>query len=161
MEKVDEAKAEVKPSKYDRAENWVPPAPKKKAAAKVAEDDDDALMSFDAKPKRAPPKGIGIKPKKKAPAADAEMTEEAPKPPARKPPALSSDRPKTTAASSGKAPSAPIIKDEDLGSGVSKEEAIDKVNDFYDAGTVAKFEDAKWQVKLEGFEELKEAITDK
>jgi len=109
MEKIDEAAKEIKPSKYDRPENWKPPPPKvvKKAAAVV--EDDDALMSFDAKPKRAPPKGIGVKPKKKVPAGDEEMEDVAPpKPPARKPPALSSNKPKA-AASSGKAPSAPQI----------------------------------------------------
>jgi hypothetical protein len=65
------------------------------------------------KPKRAPPKGIGVKPKKKV--DDEEMEEaEVPKKPvakapvAKKAPALSSDKPKA-AASSGKAPSAPVV----------------------------------------------------
>lgn len=77
-----------------------------------------------------------------------------PSTPAKKPPALSSAKPKTTAATSTKGPSAPVIQDEDVGSGCSKEEAIEKVQGFFDAGTVAKFEDAKWQVKQEGFNEL-------
>lgn len=65
MAKIDEAAKEVKPSKYDRPENWKPPPPKK-AAPKKAEPTDDELMSFDnGPPKKAPPKGIGVKPKKK------------------------------------------------------------------------------------------------
>jgi hypothetical protein len=57
--KIDEAAAEIKPSKYDRPEGYKPPAPK--AAKKVEKVDDDAAMTFDAptKPKRAPPKGLG------------------------------------------------------------------------------------------------------
>ena len=80
--------------------------------------------------------------------------------PAKKPPALSSDKPKA-AAGSGKAPSAPVVQDEDLGSGLSKEEAIDKVSEYFDASSVAKFEEAKWQSKQEGFNELKEQITER
>lgn len=94
-------------------------------------------------PKKTKPKGLGQKPVKK-PAADAEMHEEqkeAKAPPKR--PALSSDKPKA-AGGAGKAPSAPVVQEEDLGAGLSKEEAIDKVNDYFDASNVAKFEDAKW-----------------
>ena len=36
MEKINEAAGEIKPSKYDRAENYKPPAPKK-APPKQAE----------------------------------------------------------------------------------------------------------------------------
>lgn len=92
MEKIDEAAKEIKPTKYDRPENWKPPAPKKPKAAPKEElggGDDDMMMSFDSKPKRAPPKGIGVKPKKKTAPADAEMADEsAPvkKPAARAPP---------------------------------------------------------------------------
>jgi SpoU rRNA methylase family enzyme len=32
------------------------------------------------------------------------------------------------------------------------------VSEFYEASTVAKFEEAKWQDKVEGFNELKQAI---
>ena len=35
--------------------------------------------------------------------------------------------------------------------GLRKEEAIEKVQAFYDAGHVAKFEEAKWQDKCEAF----------
>lgn len=65
---------------------------------------------------------------------------------AKKAPALSSDAPPKKTVSSGKAPSAPVVKDEDIGAGLSKEDAIDLVSDFFSAGNVAKFEDAKWQV---------------
>lgn len=132
MAKIDEAAKEIKPTKYDRPENWKPPAPKKapaakpkKAAAVVVDDDDggggdDELMTFDVKPKRAPPKGIGVKPpsrkKKEAENADMEeskgdvsmMSDAPPKTPAKKPPALSSDKPKTAAVkTSSKGPAAP------------------------------------------------------
>lgn len=97
MTKVDEAAKEVKPSKYDRPENWKPPPPKpapkakpaKKAPAAAAGGDDvmeikmgnqaaaageDSLMQDVIAPKRAPPKGIGMKPKKKV-ADDVEMAD--------------------------------------------------------------------------------------
>ncbi len=87
------------------------------------------------KPKRAPPKGLGQRPAKKKPAEDAEMAneevKEAPAPPKKAPPALgkkpalSSDKPKTVASSS-KGPTAPVIQEEDLGAGLSKEDAIEK-----------------------------------
>ena len=52
-------------------------------------------------------------------------TEEVPKKVA---PALSTAKAKTPAtAGSSKPPSAPVIEEEDLGSGLSKEEAIEKV----------------------------------
>jgi hypothetical protein len=47
------------------------------------------------------------------------------------------------------------------GDGLSKEDAIAKVEDFFDADTVKKFEDAKWQVKLEAFSELQDQIVSK
>jgi len=82
MTKVDEAAKEVKPSKYDRPENWTPPPPKAEpkpkvvkkpvkkpeAAAPVDDADGGELDCFNNEviaPKRAPPKGIGVKPKKK------------------------------------------------------------------------------------------------
>jgi len=37
---------------------------------------------------------------------------------------------------------------------LSKEEAIEKVEDFFSSSTVKKFEDAKWQEKVEGFNML-------
>jgi hypothetical protein len=148
--KIEEASKTIEPSKYDRPENYKPPAPKKPKAAPAArkdDDDGDEVMSFESKPKRAPPKGIGIKPKKKTD-EDEDMKDETP--PSRKAP-VSKPR---AAASSSKGPSVPVINDEDVGNGCSKEEAVDKVNDFFDASTVKKFEDAKWQTKLEAFAEL-------
>lgn len=48
----------------------------------------------------------------------------------------------------GKAPSGPSINDEDLGTGLSKEEAIEKVEAFYSSEHISKFaDDAKWQDK--------------
>jgi hypothetical protein len=151
QEKIAEAAKEVQPSRYDRPENWKPPKPKAKPApapaakpkskpkAAVVEDDEDedALMNFDnAPPKRKPP-NIGKKPpsRKKKVESDEEMSEEekAPaKPPPKKAapaakkeaPALSSDKPKK-APTTGKAIAAPVVKDEDIGAGLSKEDAID------------------------------------
>jgi len=108
MSKIDEAAGEIKPSKYDRPENYKPPAPKPAKKAAVINDDEDALMNFENKPKRAPPK-IGQRPvKKKEAAEDMVIDSGPPKKPAAKPPALSSARPKT-AISSTKGPSVPII----------------------------------------------------
>jgi len=100
MTKVDEAAKEVKPSKYDRPENWTPPPPKAEPKPKVVKkapsvkkaavvEDDDEMMDEVIAPKRAPPKGIGVKPKKKT--EDVEMAHEddapvAPKKAARAPP---------------------------------------------------------------------------
>jgi hypothetical protein len=101
------------------------------------------MADHTAGPKKTKPKGLGQKPVKK-PVKDAEMNEEQKEPKAPpKRPVLSSDKPKA-AGGAGKAPSAPVVHEEDLGSGLSKEEAIDKVNDYFDASNVAKFEDAKW-----------------
>ena len=103
MTKVDEAAKEVKPTKYDRPENWKPPPPKAepkpKAVAKktpaakkpapVDDDEDMDMMNDVIAPKRAPPKGIGVKPKKKTEDVEMADEEDAPAPPkkaARPPP---------------------------------------------------------------------------
>ena len=41
MTKIDEAAKEVKPTKYDRPENWKPPAPKPAKKAVAADDELD------------------------------------------------------------------------------------------------------------------------
>lgn len=41
---------------------------------------------------------------------------------------------------------------------MSKDQAIEKASEFYEASIIAKFEEAKWQDKVEGFNGLKEAI---
>ena len=159
MTKIEEAAKEVKPSKYDRAENWKPPPPKpepkakpaKKAAAAQRGDDEDCLMDDDViAPKRAPPRGIGVKPKKKT--EDVAMADEedagaapAKKPAGRPPPNVGKKpEPKRPAAGPTKAPTAPVIQDEDLGAGLSKEAAIEKASEYFSAGTMAKFDAAKW-----------------
>ena len=85
MEKINEAAKEIKPSKYDRPENYKPPAPKKVAPPK--EDviqpkkkkpepvgDEDMLMSFDndQKPKGKMPNFRPAPPKKARAAAGKE-----------------------------------------------------------------------------------------
>lgn len=173
--KVEESAKEVKPSKYDKsarkaaaaeaAKKKAEAAAKKKAAAAAPAkkkpvamtfDDkeeskasapsgggDDELMDFMAPPKKAAqkrvpgkPPNIGQKPEKKGP------------------PTLSSAAPKTAAKSSGKAPSAPKIVEEDLGQGLSKEEAIDKVNEFYSSAHTAQFKETAWKAKVAGLQGL-------
>jgi len=126
----------------------------------------DGLDTFEPPKKKKPALG-SKKPAKPAATEDAEMKDEEKQPAAPRAPAArkaappsSSDRPKAAAGPS-KAPSAPVVQEEDLGSGLSKEEAIDKVSEYFDAATVAKFEEAKWQDKQEGFNELKEQITER
>ena len=43
------------------------------------------------------------------------------------------------------------IQEEDVGAGLGKDSAIEKVTGFYEASIVSKFEEAKWQDKVEGF----------
>lgn len=190
MAKIEEAVKEVKPSKYDRPENYKPPAPKKAPAKKADDDDgmdldmgppkkappkglgqkpkkkvedeemknDDDLMDFDnGPPKKAPPKGIGVKPKKKTD----EAMESEPSTPAKKPPALSSAKPKAATAASTKGPTAPVINDEDMGAGMSKEDAIAKAEEFFEASTIKKFEESKWQTRVEAFNEIQDQIKDR
>lgn len=110
------------------------------------------MMTFETSaPKRKPPPGLGKKPVKKA-KPDAEMKDEEEKKPA-------SSTVKRAAPTKG--PTAPVIQEEDLGSGLSKEEAEEKVAEFFSADVVSKFDSAKWQDKKEGFEGLKEEIIEK
>lgn len=190
MEKIDEAAKEVKPTKYDREENWKPPV---KKAAKKAEPADDEVMSFDdGPPKRKAPPGLGKRPVKKSaqpeeeekagddddedmdsdaapvkkPAAkrplkkkvadDDDMKDETASAPARKAPALSSSKP--AAKGPTKAPTGPVIIDEDIGTGYSAEEAAGKAAEVWDASVLAGFDGAKWQDKAAAFTALVEAI---
>ena len=99
-----------------------------------------------AKPRRPPP-NIGKKPPSKKAAAPAEEEEKLAEPeaPKRGPPARLANR-GAAAASSGPAKTvkASDIVEEDLGPGMSKETALEKVAAFYDAAHVAAFEEAKW-----------------
>ena len=195
MEKIDEAAKEVKPSKYDREENWKPPAkkaaPKKAAAAdddelmsfdngppkrappnigkkpvkkkaadpeeeekKASEMDDDSLMTFDEAPKRNPPANIGKKPVKK-PKEDEEMKDESA--PKKGPPALSSSK-APVAKGPTKAPTGPVIVEEDLGAGLSPEESASVAADIWSAEIIAGFEESAWKAKKDAFDALIEAI---
>jgi hypothetical protein len=128
MTKIDEAAKEVKPSKYDRPENWKPPAAKPAKNAGADDELDDVI-----KPKRGPPKGLGVRPKKKVEAAAADdmpmadeeevMAAPAKRPAAVKPPPNIGKKPepRKPAAAPTKAPTAPVIQEEDLGAGLSKE----------------------------------------
>ena len=168
--KVEETAKEVKPSKYDKSAKKAAAAEaaKKKAAAAEAKKKaaappkkKPAAMTFDDKEEikndggdepmdfSGPPKSSG--PPKKVPGKPPNIGQ---KPEKKAPPTLSSAAPKKAGGGSGKGSSAPQVQEEDLGSGLSKEEAIDKVTEFYDAGHVKNFEEAKWQTKQEGFKGL-------
>ena len=180
--KIDAAKETVKLGKYDKSEKkaaaaaaaakkkaaaaekaQAAAAPAKKKAVAMNFDDDDEQLANDgvlgevapAKPRGAPP-NIGKKPVSKKPAA-AEEDLDAPDPPKRGAPPARLAGKAAAAASSGptKVIKAEDIQEEDIGSGMSKEQAIEKVQAFYEAGTVAKFEEAKWQDKVEAFNEMK------
>ncbi len=53
------------------------------------------------------------------------------------------------------------IKTEEVGAGMGKEEAIENVKEFYGEAVIQKFEEVKWQDKVEGFNGLKKAIEEK
>lgn len=61
-------------------------------------------------------------------------------PPAR----LANRAPAKTAGGSAKVVKAEDIKSEEVGAGLGKEEAIEKVKEFYAADITQKFEEAKW-----------------
>lgn len=132
-EKLNEAAKEIKPSKYDRPENWKPPAPKKKPPPKKVEEskdeDGDVLMNDDTKPATKKPPNIGKKPpsKKKKP-ADVDANDEK---------KTSTDAaPKKAVASSTKGPTAPIIADENLGAGMDADQATAIVQENFESSTV-------------------------
>ena len=74
-------------------------------------------------------------------------------------PGGASDKPKVTVPT--KAPTGPKIVEEDLGAGISKEDALAKCQEFYNSATIKAFEEAKWQDKVEGFNKLQEEIKEK
>lgn len=116
---------------------------------------DNVLMEVAPKKPSRPPPNIGKKPVKKT-----DDDGDASEPPKRGgPPARLAGMP-AAAAGSGtvKVVKADDIQEEDVGSGMGKDQAIEKVSEFYDASIVAKFEEAKWQDKVEGFNQLKAAI---
>jgi hypothetical protein len=81
-------------------------------------------------------------------------------------PALSSAKPKTASdpapsAAPSKGPSGPVTIEDDNGAGLEKEEAIEMVTEFFSSSIVKKFDDAKWQIKLEGFSEIQDEIKEK
>lgn len=144
----------MKPSKFDRPENWKPPAPKKKAPPKkkIEEeskggDGDDEMMGDMSPPKKKPP-NIGKKPvKKKKPVAEDEEDEKKP---------AAEATPKKAVAGSTKGPVAPVIADENLGAGMDADQAIEIVTANFSSETVKAFDAAKWQEKVAGFEGLQE-----
>jgi len=190
--KVNESAATVKPSKYDRPEKppekkapppSKKPAPKKKPVEEVKEQPmedvvmnepssaskpgEELVMTFEEKPKRAPPARLQRKVEKtdeeeKVDGGDTEMRdeqEEVKQAPAKKPPPKKEAPKKPEAKPATKAPptggpKAPQIQEEDLGSGFSKEEAEAKVQELFNPETVKLFEEAKWQDKQKGFQSL-------
>lgn len=159
-EKLNEAAKEVKPSKYDRPENWKPPkkkAPPKKAVEESKDEDGDELMNDDVAPPKKKPPNIGKKPpskKKKAPGADSAAADE-------KKPAAEAAPKKAAPASSTKGPTAPIIADENVGAAMDADQAKEIVEENFEGSTVAAFAAAKWQEKVQGFEGLQNEIREK
>lgn len=169
LDKVSEAAAEVKLTKFDK------PRVQKKAKKKEVDEDGDAIMSFDkpkpkakAKPKASGPpasflnrqKEMGEKaaekfeelkaelnggepPKKAKPAKPVEEEKKAP-PKAAPAPAA---RPKT-AKPAGKKPK---IQVEETGPGVSKEDADAIITERAPGDILKQFEDSKWQEKKEAY----------
>jgi hypothetical protein len=88
---------------------------------------------------------------------------EQPKPPVRKPPALSKKpAAKPAAAAKTVATKTPVAGgDEEDGSGLSKEEAIEKVQSYFSAETVDLFDDEKWQNRVLGYKGMQEQIVEK
>jgi hypothetical protein len=58
----------------------------------------------------------------------------------------------------GQTKAIPVSKDEDEGSGLSKEEAIEKVQEYYDKTIISKFDEADWKAKVEGFKGIQDQI---
>ena len=146
------------------------PAKKSVAAAGAADEEmkdasaaggDDALIDVAPSAPRRPPPNIGKKPVSKRAAAAAEEEDKLaePEPPKKGPPARLAARAGAAAGGgTAKALKADDIQEEDIGAGMSKEQAIERVEAFYDAAHVAKFEEAKWQDKQAGFNGFKEQI---
>ena len=86
--------------------------------------------------------------------------EEVKKAPVKAPPKLASEKANSSKpTTSTKGPSGPNIQEEDVGSGLSKEEAEAKVNDVFGSDVASKFEEAKWQDKVEGFKAVGEQLS--
>ncbi len=118
------------------------PPPKKKIPAKVVpkqKEEEEKVASGDAdmnddEDAFAKPKAAPVKPKPK--------------------PELKAKPSTTAAVGKPKGSSGPQIQEEDVGVGLSKEEAEAKVSEFFSAENVAKMEEAKWQDKVEGIKGL-------
>lgn len=182
LEKVNEAAAAVKLTKYDK-----PKQQKKKPAAKKeekkAEVDDDGVMGFDAPaPKKKKAKGppasffkrqqemqdkaqekfeeLKAELKGEAPPPKKEKVEEekkAPPPKASNPPAAAKPKAAAPAKSSGPAKSGgkkAKVQVEDTGPGVAKEDAENIMNDRAPAAILKQFEESKWQDKKEAYTKL-------
>jgi hypothetical protein len=96
-------------------------------------------MSFDEPPKSKPP-NIGKAPPKKV---KKEVEEE------KKGPALSSSKPSGGSKAPVKAITSVNVTEEDLGSGISAEQAEEKISQLFDAAVVAAFDDPAWKVQNE------------
>lgn len=72
-----------------------------------------------------------------------------------------SDKPKPVVNSGPRIPAGNIGNDDAEAKGLDKEEAIAKVEEVFSSATIKKFEDAKWNIKQEGFADLQKEILDK
>lgn len=184
LEKVNEAAAAVKLTKYDK-----PKQQKKKPAAKKEEkkieEDGDGLMSFDGPaPKKAKAKAKGPpasffkrqqemqdKAQEKFEELKAELKGDAPPPKKEKieeekkaPPKAASNpppaaKPKTAAPAKSSGPAKtggkkPKVQVEDTGPGVAKEDAENIMNEKAPGEILKQFEESKWQDKKEAYTKL-------
>lgn len=121
-------------------------------------DSGDVLAEVPPMKPRGPPAKKPVA-KKAAAAANEDELDQPSGPPKRGgPPARPAAKGAAGASGPVKVVKAEDIVEEDIGSGMAKEQAIERVGAFYNAAHVAKFEEAKWQDKKEGFDGLKEQI---
>lgn len=136
-EKMNEAAKEIKVTIYDKPKGWKPPAPKK--PKKVEENKDEDELDGDMSPPKRPVKKKKAV-KKKVPANNDEESE-------KKPVAESTPQKNKPAAGSTKGPTAPVIADDNLGSGIDPEAAVSMVEQSFGGEIIANFSSAKWQEK--------------
>ena len=118
---------------------------------------DSMSEALPKKARKAPP-NLGKKPPSAA--AAAASTEGTEKPKVGGPPARLAARaaPAKGGGGTAKVVKAEDIQTEEVGGGMGKEEAIEKVKEFYGEAVIQKFEEVKWQDKVEGYSGLKKAI---
>ena len=141
-EKIKAGAQLIQPSKFDKSmRKAAPPAIKKKPVAP-------------AKPKPKPAAAAETA-KADTKNEDVEMTE-----PVSKPPPNIGKKPAPAAKPAPAKPAPKVAQDQgdDDAGGLSPEEAIDKINEYFDAEIIALFEDSKWQERQKALVSMQEQI---